>query len=874
MAIQRIQRALAPSAGSHFLVLFGNGVFDTFLPSSGEEISIEAALLAELKYQNYQRVAFLAPHKPVYFMDAESEAYASPEGIQQRTPRADYEMQVLTGGPLGERQFLAKAFAGTPVTVETGMGDLHAIRFLDTILSDRSGVRTAVVILQAETTLRYFDDHRILAGIVGSWLRLPTSNKNLCLMVFSASEAAAMQDLAVDLPVPELRTMILNNRPSSSRSPVLRELAGPEEDEIERLLDHLRMRGTGKVTIEDRELLVDWIAAEDVDLRSWIDRLGKLKKIDSAVLKKRGWFSAARDQNRSIEERLQSLVGLDNIKQRIYEMAAWLRLHKARANTNGQAPLLHMIFSGNPGTGKTTIARLIGEIYHDIGVLRRGHLVEARISDLVADHVGGTSAKVDRLVDSALDGVLFIDEAYMLSEPERGGFGQEALDTLLSRMENDRQRLVVIAAGYSDKMRHFLDSNPGLQRRFPQENRFEFPDYSTRELVDIFKQMLAERGIVAPADIDEDVNAVIENLRSARDEHFGNAGEMRNLSDAVDRRRAARILRENLTVDVPMELSDLPPALQRYLSQETPDVKQALGELNELIGLTNVKGMIVRTVRRLELQQKRDPSKRGKNGQAIQHLVFTGNPGTGKTTVARLMGKIYQSIGLLKKGHCVEVTRADLVAGYVGQTAIKTMDRVKAALDGVLFIDEAYSLVNGASGDFGMEAVDTLVKAMEDYCGRILVIAAGYPEQMDDFINSNPGLHSRFAEPLIFPDYSVDELAQIIQHAAAADNFKLTGVVMTRIKQALRQMRQARPEQFGNARTALHLFEEMKDHLAERVLSGKSRSRNLDLFKVEDVPWFGMDGKIDRTQKKSPDAPTTKRRVNTRTKVQSKPATS
>ncbi len=139
-----------------------------------------------------------------------------------------------------------------------------------------------------------------------------------------------------------------------------------------------------------------------------------------------------------------------------------------------EAPNLHMVFMGNPGTGKTTLARLFGEILFEIGVLKKGHLIEATGKDLIADYVGRTALKTTELIDRALDGVLFIDEAYVLTEAERGGFGQEAVDTLLSRIENDRERLVVILAGYPARMRRFLDSNPGLARRFPQDNIFVF----------------------------------------------------------------------------------------------------------------------------------------------------------------------------------------------------------------------------------------------------------------------------------------------------------------------------------------------------------------------------------------------------------------
>jgi replication-associated recombination protein RarA len=226
----------------------------------------------------------------------------------------------------------------------------------------------------------------------------------------------------------------------------------------------------------------------------------------------------------------------------------------------------------------------------------------------------------------------------------------------------------------------------------------------------------------------------------------------------------------------------------------------------------------------------------------LEHMLFVGNPGTGKTTVARLTGRIYYSLGFLRKGHCVEVSRADLVAGYVGQTALRTRERIREALDGVLFIDEAYSLNRKAVDDFGQEAIDTLVKAMEDYRGRLVVIAAGYPGPMAAFITCNPGLRSRFTSTVYFPDFSSGELGEILTRLASQEKYLITPPVLALARQSLEGTK-SHVENFGNARLVCSFYEQMKTRLAGRIMnnvdlqkSGELSRDKLCTFAMEDLP--------------------------------------
>jgi SpoVK/Ycf46/Vps4 family AAA+-type ATPase len=332
--------------------------------------------------------------------------------------------------------------------------------------------------------------------------------------------------------------------------------------------------------------------------------------------------------------------------------------------------------------------------------------------------------------------------------------------------------------------------------------------------------MLKTREICVGEEMQPPMCEMVEALSSSRDETFGNAGEMRNLAEALDRRRAYRILKEGLDDDAPLSIDDIPEKYRPYLRPQAPDIDLIRAEMANLVGIQPVKQYFEALVSRLTL----DALRRERNPQLaanppLQHLIFTGCPGTGKTTVARLLGRMYHALGLLRRGHCVEVSRAELVAGYVGQTALKTREKIMQALDGVLFIDEAYALERGSGLDFGREAIDTLVKLMEDFSGRLVVVAAGYPADMERFFQANPGLRSRFGAVLPFPNFQPEELSAIFFHQAARDGFTLAGGVEAAVQAAMRREIQAAPLDFGNARAALRLLEETKTRMAQRTLA-------------------------------------------------------
>lgn len=536
-------------------------------------------------------------------------------------------------------------------------------------------------------------------------------------------------------------------------------------------------------------------------------------------------------------------VGIDEIKKTMLSIVNSIRSFERLHPDETYVLKDHYIFIGNPGTGKTTIARVFADALSAMGVLPSGQLVEVSPGDLKGQYQGHTAPKVDAAFDRAMGGVLFIDEAYGVWNGENDDFGTEAVTALIKNAEDRRGKMIAILAGYEKEMGVFSTANPGIASRF--NVNIKFRDYKGPELTEIARRMIKAQGYTLDNSAELGIGKFFDKMELAKQKDFANARDVRNAVDKAIKTQNTRIQKESskpgfdASKEFVLTMNDISGS-----SEKPPlSVDQVLAQLDDLIGMDDIKQEIrklanVAMVNRMRME-------RGLGSAALQpvNIILTGNPGTGKTTIAKRLGEVLHAAGVLPSDKVVEREAKTILSGYINESGRNMEKAVDEAMGGVLFIDEAYNLlpVPGSMNNTGNEALDALMTRMENDKGKFVVVIAGYKDRMEELTRrGNPGLISRFNKRFHIDDYSAEELIRIFKFNLEKRNFKITGEAEAELRKTVKHMVDNKGLHFGNAREVVNLLNEAMELQGNRIASDISvfdtNPDALTIIEAEDIP--------------------------------------
>jgi hypothetical protein len=549
----------------------------------------------------------------------------------------------------------------------------------------------------------------------------------------------------------------------------------------------------------------------------------------------------APEKELDVDTALAELVGLSGVKQQFVKVKQVVEVQKKRelVGVVGGRPL-HFAFRGNHGTGMSKMAQLLAHLLRDLEVVSTGHLIETSRKELLS---GSSDAdkQMAQVYKAANGGVLMVTDVHTFQDREKSKDtdGVEAAEYLAKQLS------AMVAKSSGDSPGPCFPQSVCVILACPQDSilpdclqkshliSVDFPDYTNDDLVQILMQNVAKRKFsldsnVTPARL---LPHIREASNRACDPQSKNIRMVQQIvEDAITRQTeraygAATVSLQGLTTLVEDDFAD------NMTASRDESIKAALAQLEDVVGLQNVKAFVRSLYAQLKTEaERRDAGLAVAGGAGTLHMIFSGNPGTGKTTVARIVADLLAAMGLLRKGHIVEADRAALVAGYSGQTALKTKQVVESAMGGVLFVDEAYALVSEDGKDsFGKEALDTLIKIIEDRRQDLVVILAGYPDEMARLVSTNPGVKSRFPTQVLFEDYTEAELLQISVKMLANDGFELSKDARDVLNKLLATVASKKGREQGNGRAVRNLLEQARRKMAVRLQSsakGGARSKS------------------------------------------------
>lgn len=523
-----------------------------------------------------------------------------------------------------------------------------------------------------------------------------------------------------------------------------------------------------------------------------------------------------------------NLIGLQDVRKELEK----IYIQNIMDPVVSQEKLHHMMFLGNPGTGKTTVSKLMADFFCRAGILKTNRCIEVRATDLLSMFRSGAPEKTLDAIERATDGVLFIDEAYELGDTENYQ-NSEVWNVLLTEMVKRKDHLVVILAGYEAQMMDLLKVNPGISGRVPY--KIHFNDFTDEELAEIFRNKLKSWEFKLSPNAEETLMACIRAKKV--EEYFANARTMEDLASEVHKNWCED---SYASLDECENQNKSPKKIitKKHFAGLLPNKKNP--QIEDLVGLESVKNQLREFERTVQYQHALKEQGFIDTSDSYMHMFFRGNPGTGKTMVAKLIADDLYSMGVLKTNHLVVVELQDLTGSKVGEPSKKAKEFVRKAVGGVLFFDEAYALAE--EKNVGKEIVDVFLTGMVDHREDTVFIFAGYPQNMSELLKLNPGFRSRIGYFFDFDDYNADELLQIFDKKIKDAGFKVSKAARTRVGDLLEYFCEI-PD-FGNGRFVDKLITKC---LAKRARRSFEKNTNrldaCDIPEVEELQEMSEGGK-------------------------------
>lgn len=708
------------------------------------------------------------------------------------------------------------------------------------------------------------------------------NNENICIFLAPQMSNADLNRMFDNME----NGYVLKNRFFNSNGTINRgstiEVGLPNLDEIGYMMEYLRIVGDQgkKITYKQSEkkgissalMYLSREADRDINKSGYMHAIYNgivdymVSQSDSVVafnedVVKKLYSKYKRVDEADPMEKLRNTKGWENAADRMEEIIRDFQMKKKAAEEKGKIkkqptqklfyaneridnevddsgynyPVPHFVLRGNPGVGKTTVARLMGQIFYNAGILRKGTTIEAKRDDLVDAYVGGTAIKTTECVERAQEGVLFIDDAYSLFEKgDDHNYPKEAIDTLVPIMTNtEKYRFCLIMAGYPEPMDQLLEMNSGLRSRFSKANIITIEDYKPDLLKDIFMNDCHKDGYTfdgeAEGNITYDLDLFFTNLYNQRNRaDFGNARDIVALSKEVKMQCS---LRDDVSRCIKLE--DFEETQKYFVKCGVSSIDEIYEQIDKYVGMEFVKDLFKNI--RYEILDCIDSKKRGIEPESYpDHYIFSGNPGTGKTTVGKMIGEFYHMMEVLGGTETLFVDASDLIGNHVGDSKNKIVEVMQKAIDHnqILYIDEAYQISESA---YGNEIIGAMMTKMTENADDFKVIFGMYANKVEDFLKMNSGL-SRRLRVVQFPDYNPEQLLEIFDRTICAQGCTITDEAHERVKLILTHKYNVRGEDFGNAGEVKKMVIDMKRLRLDRTYSSEDETMDRYQYILEDIP--------------------------------------